>query len=287
MKTDKAKIKERKNEEKERYLEHKRTLLKMEQENYTKVYVIRCYDGWYKVFGHSALFLAKHLNERVGKTYNLNYDRDYGVSDTHGCISIPPNKLAEFKMRMEYAKINLTREWEDGLEYELGERITEEDIVRMQHEDELLAAKANELVMPHVIFPELRAQVRDMAELVHTAINNQSKLSKAAFLYDMERKAVEINRLVIASGRGTIKPDECLTSSIKIVEEIYEYATTMADFLMISPKKYWQMVKKIRLVEEQIKREMKKQAIKEAERKVISNKRRKKDDGARTKNTKT
>ena len=261
MKTDKVKIKERKNEEKERYLEHKRTLLKMEQENYTKVYVIRCYDGWYKVFGHSALFLAKHLNERVGKTYNLNYDRDYGVSDNHGCISIPPNKLAEFKMRMEYAKINLTREWEDGLEYELGERITEEDIVRMQHEDELLAAKANELVMPHVIFPELRAQVRDMAELVHSATNNQSKISKAAFLGDMERKAVEMNMLVIASGRGAIKPDECLAELLIMIEEIYEYTTTMADFRMISPKKYWQMVKKIRAVEEQIKREMKKQAI--------------------------
>lgn len=280
MEKDEIERRVKKKEEKERYLEHKRTLLKMEEENYSKLYVIRCYDGWYKIFGHSALFLSKHLNEKIGRTYNLNVDRDYGVRDQNGMISIPPDKLEELKMRMNFAKLHLVREWSDGLEYEIGERLTEEDVVRMQHEDELIAARANEIVMPHVIFPELRAQVRDMAELIHSAINRQSKISKAAFLSDMERKAVEMNRLVIASARGGVKPDECLDSCLEMLEEIYEYTTTMADFQMVSVKKYWCMVKKIRAVEDQVKRELKKQAIRAAEKQAASSRRRNTSNGA-------
>lgn len=250
---------------KELYLKHKMALLEIEKENYSKLYLVKTYDGWYKMFGHSALFLAKHLNDRVGKNYTLHFDNDYGVRDKSGSISIPGDKLSEFKLRMKYAKINLVREWDEGLEFEIGERLTEEDVVRMEQEDEHIAAKANELVLPHAIMPELRVQVKDMTRMVHELISNQSKLAKTAFLFDFEKEAVEMNMLVIAMGRGAIEIDICLEKLLEMVEMMYEYITVVADLDLIPPKKFYRVVKKIRSVEDQIKREIKKQTIRKVD----------------------
>lgn len=250
---------------KELYLKHKMALLEIEKENYSKLYLVKTYDGWYKMFGHSALFLAKHLNDRVGKNYTLHFDNDYGVRDKSGSISIPGDKLSEFKLRMKYAKINLVREWDEGLEFEIGERLTEEDVVRMEQEDEHIAAKANELVLPHAIMPELRVQVKDMTRMVHELISNQSKLAKTAFLFDFEKEAVEMNMLVIAMGRGAIEIDVCLEKLLEMVEMMYEYITVVADLDLIPPKKFYRVVKKIRSVEDQIKREIKKQTIRKVD----------------------
>lgn len=250
---------------KELYLKHKMALLEIEKENYSKLYLVKTYDGWYKMFGHSALFLAKHLNDRVGKNYTLHFDNDYGVRDKSGSISIPGDKLSEFKLRMKYAKINLVREWDEGLEFEIGERLTEEDVVRMEQEDEHIAAKANELVLPHAIMPELRVQVKDMTRMVHELISNQSKLAKTAFLFDFEKEAVEMNMLVIAMGRGAIEIDICLEKLLEMVEMMYEYTTVVADLDLIPPKKFYRVVKKIRSVEDQIKREIKKQTIRKVD----------------------
>lgn len=240
-------------------------LLELEKNNYSKLYLMKSNEKWYKLFGHSALFLSKYLTNRVGKNYNLHFDNDYGVRDKSGTISIPASKLEEFKLRMQYAKINLVREWEYGLEFEIGERLSEEDVVNLETEDEYIAAKANELVLPHVIMPELRMQVKEMTHLVHEIISNQSKLSKTAFLFDMEKEAVGMDKMVISMGRGAIEIDECLEKLLEAIEIMYEYATVVADLELVSPKKYYDMVKKIRLVEDQTKREMKKQAIRKVE----------------------
>ena len=257
--------KSEKKKARELYLKHKMALLEKERDNYSKLYLLKTDAGWYKLFGHSALFLAKYLTNRVGKTYNLNFDNDYGVRDKSGSISVPGNKIEEFKMRMQYAKINLVREWEYGLEFEIGEKLSEEDVVNLEAEDEYITAKANELVLPHAIMPELRMQVKEMTHLVHTTISNQSKLTKTAFLFDMEKEAVGMDRLVIAMGRGVIEIDECLEKLLEKVEIMYEYITVVADLELLPPKKYYNAVKKIRLVEDQIKREIKKQAIRKVE----------------------
>ena len=251
--------------EKEEYLRHKRALLELEKDNYSKLYLMKTNEKWYKMFGHSALFLAKHLNDRVGKNYTLHFDNDYGVRDKSGSISIPGDKLSEFKLRMKYAKINLVREWGEGLEFEIGERLTEEDVVRMEQEDEHIAAKANELVLPHAIMPELRVQVKDMTRMVHELISNQSKLAKTAFLFDFEKEAVEMNMLVIAMGRGAIEIDICLEKLLEMVEMMYEYATVVADLDLIPPKKFYRVVKKIRSGEDQIKREIEKHTIRKVD----------------------
>lgn len=257
--------KSEKKKARELYLKHKMALLEKERDNYSKLYLLKTDGGWYKLFGHSALFLAKYLTNRVGKTYNLNFDNDYGVRDKNGSISVPGNKIEEFKLRMKHAKINLVNEWEYGLEFEIGERLSEEDVVNLEAEDEYITAKANELVLPHAIMPELRIQVKEMTHLMHTTISNQSKLTKTAFLFDMEKEAVEMDRLVIAMGRGVIEIDECLEKLLEKVEIMYEYITVVADLDLVPPKKYYNAVKKIRLVEDQIKREMKKQAIRKVE----------------------
>lgn len=267
---------------KEEYLRRKLTLLEIEKNNYSKLYLLRSNEKWYKLFGHSALFLSKYLTNRVGKTYTLHFDNDYGVRDKNGSISVPADKIEEFKLRMQYAKINLVREWGYGLEFEIGEKLSEEDVVNLEAEDEYITAKANELVLPHAIMPELRAQVREMTRQIHTLISNQSKLSKTAFLFDMEKAAVKMDKTVIAMGRGMIEIDEALEKLLNGAENMYEYIAVVADLELVPPKKYYDTVKKIRLVEDQVKREIKKQAIRKVEN-ATSKERTKRKTAKRTK----
>ncbi|MBQ8985225.1 hypothetical protein IJ076_01540 [Candidatus Saccharibacteria bacterium] len=251
---------------KEEYLERKRRLLQIEKNNYSKVYVIRSFDGWYKIFGNSALILSRYLMHRVGRQYKLHKDNDYMVRDKIGSISIPENSVGELKMRMESAKLRLAREWEKGLEFELGETISKEDMAQMLHEDEILTEKANQLVVPHAIMPELKMRVVEMVRVVHEVTSNQKALSKIAFLSDMERNAVDIDMMTVALGRRKIEIDTCLEMILEKLETMYEYVTVMSDLEMMTPKKYWEVLKKIRDVESQIMREMKKQAIKKVEK---------------------
>ena len=263
---------------KEEYISRKRTLLKREEENYTKLYVIKCIDGWYKVFGHSAVILAKHVGRKVGKNYELNEDRDYGVRSEYGCVSIPPTKVDDFKARMLRAGLKLQNEWENGLDYELGERISHEDLLRMIHEDELLAEKANTLVMPNEVLPDLRADMKILLETVHARVRRQEKSARAIFADDMERVAVKMNMLIIAASRGAVKVDECLMSLCRSMELLYEYATTMADLKMLSPKEYFGLAMKIKDMENQVKREMRRREVRKLERKVANGRKRKVSD---------
>ena len=109
-------------------------------------------------------------------------------------------------------------------------------MVRMLHEDELLIDKVNQIVMTKTVMPNLRADVKLLLNFVHTQVRNQKDTTKDIFLNDVERRAVEMNRIVIAAGRGRMKVEKCLEELRRMVEEMYEDATTMVDLSLITAK---------------------------------------------------
>ena len=255
---------------------NKRELLERERENYTQLLMLKCYNGWLKAYDNSAMVLSTWLDGRLGRPYKRNDDAGYGKKAKYGVVSVPPNSVAELIWGLEKTGIKMTFDSEWVLEFNIGERISKEEMVRMLHEDELIIDKVNQLVMPKEILPILRSSVKMLLDFVHTQVLNQKITTRDVFLNDVERRAVEMNKMVIATSRGRIDINTCLDEVGTFAEEMYEDATTMSDLRLITARQYKEFVDLIKHVESEQARAIKRQAIKKADLKIEKTRRRNK-----------
>ncbi len=236
----------------------KKAILSLEAGNFSKIYVLKCVDGWMKVFNHSGVILAKYLDGRLGRHYELNDDKGYGADVAmYGVVSIPPTSVLELVARLVHAGIKLEDDTEWMLTFDLGEKISQEEITRLLHENELIIDKVNQLIMPRAKLPKLRAYVKTLMELVHTRTRDQKSSMKNVFLNDAERVVVEMNKKIIATSRGAKKMDECVMEIFAALETVYENITTMSDLKLITAKQYKELADATTKVYEECQREMK------------------------------
>ena len=260
---------------------NKKKLLEREKENFKNIFALKCYNGWLKLHDNSALIVSTWLDGRLGRTYNRNDDGGYGVRAQYGVVSIPPDSVTDFVQRLARAQIKLTYDAEWVLEFELGERVSREEMVRMLHEDELVIDKVNKLVMPKEVLPGLRAATKSLLDNVHAIVRHQRESIKDIFLNDVERLAIDLNKLVIATSRGVVEIEECLEKVGGFTEELYEDATTMVDMKLLSAKQYKEMVDLIKGVEGEQARVIKRRALEKAD-KDIAKTRKKTDDKSKS-----
>lgn len=249
--------------------EAKKLLITKESENFTRIYALKCYNGWLKILDHSALIVSVKLDGKLGKTYNRTDDNGYGgVRAKYGVVSIPPASVADFIVRLHKANIRLVFDDLDILEFELGERVSKEEMVKMIHLDELLIDKTNKLVMPKEMLVNLRASVKELLKFTHVQIHDQRDSVKLMYLDDVERTVISINKLIIATSRGNIKIEKALEEVSRFVEDTYANATTMCDMGLISAGHYKKFVDLIIRVENEVSREVKRMAVKEFDKKT-------------------
>lgn len=248
--------------------------LRREEENFTRVYAVKCYDGWLKVYDNSALILTKWLDGRLGRGYEMKSGKtDFGKKKArYGKVSIPSNKVGDFVARMVKAGLPLVADEPGYLEFELGERISQEDMIKMMHEDELIIENTNSQVMPHTKTPHLRAEVRTLMDHVYVQTRNQRDSTKDVFMNDVLRRTIKANKLVIAAARGNIELEECLTELGVLLEEMYGDATTMSDLGLVTAKEYANHVKALAQVEAERAREIKRMELARVNAKVKNTK---------------
>ena len=240
---------------------YKRKLLKKEAMNYTQVYVMKNWDGWLKIYDHSAMIVDKWLDGKLGRAYHANEDRGYGVLAEYGAVSIPPMQVGDFVRALLNADLKLVNESESELEFDLGERVPQEEMVRMLHENELIDAKANEIVLPKEKLVNLKASVAVLLDFSYSLIREQKSSAKDIFLDDAERRIVAINKMVIMTARGVVKVDKCLEEVRARVEELYADARTMRELKLITARQYLELVNKTRDVEMEVGRERKRRKV--------------------------
>lgn len=137
----------------------KKMLIEREEENFSNLLALKCANGWLKIYNNSAMILSSWLDGRLGRPYHRADDNGFGAKAKYGVVSIPPDKVQELIQALDQANVKLSYDDEWVLEFWLGERISQEDMVRMLHEDELIIEKTNKLVMPKETMPNLRAAV--------------------------------------------------------------------------------------------------------------------------------
>ena len=255
--------------------EEKALLLEREKENFTHIFVLKCYNGWYKICDHSAIIVSTWLDGKLGKKYERNDDGGYGKADTraqYGVVSVPPSSVLYFVQGLVRNRIKICFDGPWVLEFELGERITKEEMVRMLHEDELVIDKVNKLVMPKEVMPGIRSAVKKLLLHVHAEVRSQRDSTKDVFLNDVERRAVMMNKMVITTSRGGLEVEDCLVKLAQETEGLYADATTMMDMKLITAKQYKTFVDLIRHVQDEQSRMVRRRAVVEAEAKNEKNK---------------
>lgn len=246
-------------DERLRFLEEddrvKEKLLKKEANNFTRVYVMKNWDGWYKIYNNSAMLVSKYLDGKLGRRYTLKDDKGYGKHADYGAVSIPAEQVKDFIRGMLVAGLDILSETDREIEFDLKERVDQEEMVRMLHENEIIVAEANKLVMPREMLKDLRAAMMVLTDLVHVRITGQKISTRESFLNEVEHRTVTMNKTVILTIRGNIKLDKCLEQTHAFVEEMYADATTMMDLRLITAKQYLELVNKTKAVENEIGRE--------------------------------
>ena len=246
-------------DERLKYLESddrvKEKLLKKEASNFTRVYVMKNWDGWYKIYNNSGMIVSKYLDGRLGRRYEMRPDRGYGKHADYGAISIPADQVRDFIRGMLVAGLEILSETETEIEFDLKERVDQEEMVRMLHEDELTIAEANKLVMPKEMLKDLRAAMMVLLDLLHVRIRNQNLATKEVMLNEVEQRAIAMNKTIILTIRGVVKREMCMERVRRYAEETYADATTMMDMRLLTAKQYLELVNKIKAVENEVGRE--------------------------------
>lgn len=254
-------------DEKLAYLEVKRRALRYEQENYTELVAIRTQNPkWWKLVGHSAIMYKYMVAPRLRLRPKLLPDTDYNEKSNEGIISIP--NINKFEERLRLAKIFLTKETEWVKVFSLGERVSKEDYLLMVDEDELRTEMANKLILPEVRLAELNAKTKAVVNVIHPNVRKMDGAAREAFGSEMERKAVNLQLMVLRAARGTMDFEECLTRGFDIAEDLYGYTLVFLNLKLVEPKVVYRMAEAVTALETQIKKEMRKLAAAAADKEL-------------------
>ena len=88
---------------KQLYHKVKKETLGHEEDNFSKLYVVKTQDGWYKMFDNSAFVYAYELAPRLEKQATVYTDTDYNYPAKYGVVSI--KNFEELKKNM--AKLSI------------------------------------------------------------------------------------------------------------------------------------------------------------------------------------
>ena len=247
-----------------KYYEIKERLLKFEENNYTQLVLIKSMDAdWWKMFSHSAIFYKYMIGERLKLTVNLLPDTDYHVKSKEGFVAI--KDLVSFENKLKESKIYRLKTTSDTIIFDLGERVSEQDYQQMLREDMMRLEMANKLIVPEEHMVELNGKVRDLHEMIYTTVRKMDGVARETFANEIERTVAALQRKILRVSRGTADIDDCLADAFDATEELYGYVTNLITLKLLAPKKIYDLTVAIVALEKQIKREMHKRVLVQAE----------------------
>lgn len=253
-------------ERKKIYLVDKKRLLEKEKDNYTKLMVLKCPDGWWKMFGHSAIFYKYKIADSLKVAARLLPDTDYDVVSEEGYIAI--DDVERLKNKLKVLRIYPSNITERGWTFDLGERVTEQDYVLMLHEEDQRLERANRLITVNEHLVELNAKVKAVHKIVHECVRKMDGVSREVFAVDAERRVAELQVMLVRTARGSMKVDVCLKRAYDVAEELYGYIMIMMNLRLLEAKKIYELTEAVVSLEKQIKSEIRKRALDRADQEV-------------------
>jgi|GEM_PF-1573850 len=252
---------------KKAYLEVKRRTLNYEKNNYTQLVVMKTQDGkWWKMFGHSAVIYENLIAPRLRLKAVRHVDTDYDEKSEEGFVGVPD--IEKFQERLSFGKIYISNKTEWVRVFDLGERVAEEDYVAMLNEDKMREEMTNKLILPEVLLAELNAKAKKLLNIVHVNVRKMDGTARDAFGIDMERKVVKTQLMIVRAARGTWDVDDCLEQAYELMEDLYGYALIILNLQLMDAKVVYNITEAVVSMENQVKKELRKRALKAVDEKL-------------------
>lgn len=234
-------------------------LLGLEKENYSHIFILKTADNWHKILSHSAILYKPIAKEKVTEGFRvpkLLSDGDFKDKAPIGVMSI--RDLAALRVVLEKcgAKEDASITEADGdwiIAYKLDHKMTDKEFWSMEKEERELWDKANRLIVPKAIYPNLGIDIQEMIKLFYDVIRKQDK----CFFDLLGRNALNnLSRLytgLILAEKNYTKWDSYFKTAISIICDLEAFILMASSTRLIDSKVIVRMADTIARVEEDLK----------------------------------
>ncbi|MBQ8992504.1 hypothetical protein IJ090_03680 [Candidatus Saccharibacteria bacterium] len=215
-------------QKKQVYNRLKKETLDYEVENFSKLYVLKAQDGWYKMFDNSAYIYTYELAPRFSKLVTIHSDTDFNFTAKRGVVSL--KDFEGLKAKLAELKIKLVHDDDNIAIFHLGYSIPPERMNGYFAKDEEARQSIEKLLVAKNVFPILKQRARDLNETVWNASQKMSPWNKEVIGYEITKETKWIYHNFIMMARGWKDADayfpeaqiklENLRCSLAIIEEM-------------------------------------------------------------------
>ena len=212
----------------------KAEVFEFEQKNQSKLVAFRSTDAWWKMGGVSALIYVRQVARRLGKEPQLRPDKDFFSKFDEGIVSI--KDIDNLQRDLQAIGIKLAKDGENIKVFELGYKLTKDEIQKLREEDKLLKAQLNQLLLPKVTMPNLFAHLRDMNQIAYNKQRNGTAANRAYIVDDLAWVTRRMLEKYMAMARGKEEQIPTLAVLEKDLETVRSYLAIIAEVKIFDMK---------------------------------------------------
>lgn len=237
-KAKKAKYNQLKSRLNKLYAENKALIMKFEETNYEYLALMRSTGGYYKMFGHSALFYVNSIAVKLGLKANMQTDGDYTAKSENGFVSVKDLEKLEGALKtINVHKAQTKNRGGDFVLFKLPWKFTEKQLKDYVDNNDYKMRHFNHVVMVDNVMPALFIQLEELTKAIYENVRNMpSIIEREGFGYEMIDKSIEMVHLYMDLTNGLTDKKECL-DKIKLKLKYIKYRTKiLADLKIWQPK---------------------------------------------------
>lgn len=237
-KKDRAEVERLKNNIKHIYTDNKLTTLNFEKTNHQFIAMLRSTHGFYKMFGHSALYYANDVAPKLNLAANLQTDGDYKHKSELGFISIrEPEKLAATLQTLNLMRVKIKDTTNNFIVYKLPWSYTDEQIAELIENSHFTMRNFNNIVMVDNIMPLLYLQIVELTKAIYENTRNMGgPVEREAFGIPCLKEAQGMCHQYISVANGITTKTKCLNEIKHNLTNIKVSAKIIADLKIWTPR---------------------------------------------------
>lgn len=227
------------------YENAKQKVLYLEENNYGYVFILKTNDDWYKIMSHSALMyiryvwpIARDKLNLTTKAPNLIADSDFRYKAPIGIIT--RNAIEEFSKILETAgakKVKVEGTNNDLISaYKLAREMSEDEFWRIKKYEDDLWSKANTIIVPKAVYPNLSIDVQEAAMQIYFVARKLKQTDREFFGEDMLFLTKQMAKNVILAEREHIEWPELFEYLPVVVAELSANISMLATFRLVDNK---------------------------------------------------
>lgn len=222
------------------YAENKNSLLEFEKTNYNYLVLISSTHGFYKMFGHSALFYAENIAPKLKLEATLRADHDFCIKSDTGATSIKNlENLTENLKTLNIVRLKTKNKTGDFIVYKLPWIFTADQVEKLKENNQLKIAKFNHLALVEDSTPVLFVQ---LTELLKTTYENTrtmpGPIERKIFGESMLLSIKNATIAYIKYGNGKINYKTTISTIKAELENLKYHLKIVADLKIWGPKTY-------------------------------------------------